>query len=217
MAKLHLGCGNTKLDGFINIDIRQTPATDRVMDISDLAEFSDNSVDMIYASHCLEHFNFRIVPDILCEWNRVLRKGGELVVRVPDFDILVNIYLRRRNSDLPEALNFAPEKKYLDTPLKIIRYVLIGKEDNKESILFRIKRVIRLLFCLEKRTLTTGLLGYFLGGQNYAENYHKAFFNEKLLKDLLDKAGFDEIKRIDSDYFPKDKHRATLGFSCLKR
>ncbi|GAH67829.1 unnamed protein product [marine sediment metagenome] len=153
MAKLHLGCGNIKLDGFINIDIRQTPATDRVMDVSNLAEFSDNSVDMIYASHCLEHFSFRIVPDILCEWNRVLRKGGELVVRVPDFDILVNIYLRRRNSDLPEALNFAPEKKYLDTPLKVIRYVLIGKEDNEESILFRIKRVIRLLFCLEKRTL----------------------------------------------------------------
>ena len=101
MLKLHLGCGNIRLDGFINIDIRQTAATDKIMDISDLAEFSDNSVDLIYASNCLEHFSFRVVADILHEWGRVLRTGGELILRVPDFDILVNTYLSR---DFPYQL-----------------------------------------------------------------------------------------------------------------
>ena len=221
MTKLHLGCGNIKLDGFINIDVRHTPATDRVMDISDLAEFSDNSVDMIYASHCLEHFSFHIILDILCEWNRVLKKGeGELILRVPDFDILVNAYLRRRpHSDRPQALKFSSEEKYLAKLLKIIGY-LISKREDKECHLSRIKRVIGLYFCVEKRTLNKNLLGDFLGGQDYAENQHKAFFNEKSLRDLLCKAGFGEIKRIDFDYFPVNdasKHSSTMGFICLKR
>lgn len=219
MTKLHLGCGNIRLDGFINIDVRHTPATDKVMDISDLAEFSDNSVDMIYASHCLEHFSFRIVPDILTEWNRALKRGGVLILRVPDFDILVNTYLRRHpNSDRPQALNFSSEEKYLVKLLKIIGY-LIRKRDDKESLLSRIKRVIGLYFRVEKRSLNINLLGDFLGGQNYAENQHKAFFNEKLLRDLLCKAGFGEIKRIDFDYFPVNdasKHYSTMGFSSRK-
>jgi predicted SAM-dependent methyltransferase len=208
MVKLHLGCGNIRLDGFINIDIRQTPATDRLMDITNLAEFGDNSVDMICSSHCLEHFSFRIVPDILREWNRVLKKGGELVVRVPDFDILVNTYLKS-HLHRSQALDFTPEGSYPVRVLKTIRH-LIFKKDEKEGVLARIKRFIMFYFRVERRTLT-------LGGQNYAENQHKAFFNEKFLRDLLDKAGFDGIKRIDSDYFPPDKHHATLGFSCIKR
>lgn len=215
MTRLHLGCGNIRLDGFINIDIRQTSATDRVTDITNLAEFSDNSVDMIYSSHCLEHFSFRIVPDILREWNRVLKKGGELVVRVPDFDILVNAYLKS-HLYRSQALDFTPEGNYPVRVLKTMRY-LIFKKDEKESVLARIKRFIMFYFRVERRTLTLGLLGDFLGGQNYAENQHKAFFNEKFLRDLLDKAGFGEIKRVDSDYFPPDKHHATPGFSCLKQ
>ena len=218
MLKLHLGCGNIRLDGFINIDIRQTAATDKIMDISDLAEFSDNSVDLIYASNCLEHFSFRVVADILHEWGRVLRTGGELILRVPDFDILVNTYLRRRPSDLPQILNLSSGK--VDTLLKLTRYLLFGKDNDKESPLFRLKRVTGWLFGWEKRTLTMNLLGDFLGGQDYAENQHKTFFNEKFLRELLSQASFGDVKRIYFDYFPvndANKHYGTMGFSCFKQ
>ncbi len=60
--------------------------------IEDLSIFSDDSVDFIYASHCLEHFSYRKVTTVLKEWARVLKKGGFLRLSVPDFDSIVGIY-----------------------------------------------------------------------------------------------------------------------------
>ncbi len=220
MPKLHLGCGAVRLDGFINIDIRETSATDRIMDISNLAEFSENSIDTVYASYVLDHFSFRNSPDVLREWNRVLRKGGELILRVPDFDILVNNYLKHRYSDIPQELNLKTGK--MATLAELGRYILSGKKENniKESLPVRIAKVFRWLFSFERRALNTGILGEFLGGQDYSENYHKAFFNEKYLRGLLYRAGFAEVKRVGFEYFPvnndSSKHPATMCFSCLK-
>ena len=221
MPKLHLGCGDVRLEGFINIDIRETPATDKVLDISNLAEFGDNSIDTVYASHVLEHFSFTIVPNVLREWQRVLRKSGELILRVPDFDILVNNYLKHRYADIPQELNLKPGK--MGTLAQLSRYMLTGKEGNyadKEGFLRRKTRVLRWLFSFERRTLNAGMLGEFLGGQDYPENYHRAFFNENYLKGLLLEAGFVQIKRVGFDYFQvnndSSKHPATMSLSCIK-
>jgi len=44
--KLHLGCGNRHFDGYVNIDLRKTRATDLVCDIRKLP-YPDNSVKLI--------------------------------------------------------------------------------------------------------------------------------------------------------------------------
>jgi len=54
MIKLHLGCGDLRLEDFINIDI-QSKTADINLDIYDLSKFNDNTVDEIYISHVLEH------------------------------------------------------------------------------------------------------------------------------------------------------------------
>jgi predicted SAM-dependent methyltransferase len=92
--KLHLGCGDIHLDGFVNIDARPTHATDKTSDIADLRDYQDNSVSSIYASHCLEHFSYKTVKEVLKEWHRVLKPGSSIYIAVPDFDILVNAYTR---------------------------------------------------------------------------------------------------------------------------
>jgi len=38
--KLHLGCGDTKIGGFINIDAFRTPATDFICKIEDLPKYT---------------------------------------------------------------------------------------------------------------------------------------------------------------------------------
>jgi predicted SAM-dependent methyltransferase len=89
---LHLGCGPINHAGFINIDAVPAPHIHDVRQIDDLSLFKEDTVDLIYASHCLEHFGHRKVPEVLREWYRVLKTGGILRLSVPDFDLLLNIY-----------------------------------------------------------------------------------------------------------------------------
>lgn len=104
---LHLGCGKIDHKKFINIDGYPFPHVHYVQTIDKLPQFKDGSVDLIYASHCLEHFSYLQTLAVLGEWCRVLKKGAVLRLSVPDFDKLVEIYiLHNRDPDviLPQLL-----------------------------------------------------------------------------------------------------------------
>jgi SAM-dependent methyltransferase len=90
---LHLGCGRINHPGFINVDGAYFPHVHYIRALDNLAPFGDNSVDFVYASHCLEHFPFEDTQRVLEEWHRVLRRGGVARISVPDFDVLVGAYL----------------------------------------------------------------------------------------------------------------------------
>jgi predicted SAM-dependent methyltransferase len=89
---LHLGCGERFLPGFIHIDCREFPHLDYVSDISKLDMLEEESIDLVYASHVLEHFHRDDIKRVLSEWYRVLKIGGVLRIAVPDFDSLVKVY-----------------------------------------------------------------------------------------------------------------------------
>ncbi len=90
--RLHLGCGNIWLSGFCNVDILKTAAADVVSDISKLDNFSNGSIDLIYACHVLEHFSHDDALNVLRRWYEVLAPGGELRISVPDIDRIVKVY-----------------------------------------------------------------------------------------------------------------------------
>lgn len=90
-VNLHLGCGYTILPGFTNIDIRKIDGIDRVSDVYPL-DYKDNTFDLVYGSHLLEHFPINQTLDILKEWVRVLKKHGILRLSVPSLEALVKIY-----------------------------------------------------------------------------------------------------------------------------
>jgi len=58
----------------------------------------DESCDLIYTSHAFEYFDRFQAVDVLREWHRVLRNGGELLIAVPDFPKLIMVY--QRTNDL---------------------------------------------------------------------------------------------------------------------
>ncbi|WP_099240155.1 class I SAM-dependent methyltransferase [Synechococcus sp. BDU 130192] len=89
---LHLGCGAINHPEFINIDALNLPHIHFVRKIDNLKPFKNESVKLIYASHCLEHFPIDKVPIVLKEWHRVLKEDGILRLSVPDFDLILNIY-----------------------------------------------------------------------------------------------------------------------------
>ena len=89
---LNLGCGFINHPHFINIDCLPLPHVHYIRSIDNLSPFATESVDLIYASHSLEHFPHSQTKQVLTEWFRVLKKGGVLRLSVPDFDLLVKIY-----------------------------------------------------------------------------------------------------------------------------
>lgn len=51
---LYLGCGQIRVDGYVNIDGAMSTATDAVMNVLDI-DFASNTVDKIFSSHMIEH------------------------------------------------------------------------------------------------------------------------------------------------------------------
>lgn len=89
---LNLGCGVNTSSEFINIDAFPFHKTHMVLDIQSLSIFPSNSVDMIYASHIIEHIPRNNLKKTLMEWHRVLKTGGVLRFGVPDLDKLIDFY-----------------------------------------------------------------------------------------------------------------------------
>lgn len=100
MTKLHLGCGDRYIPGFVHIDVVYYDHVDYLMPVDDLMIYEDDSVDLIYSCHVLEHFHRKKVLRVLEEWHRVLKPGGVLRISVPDFSKLCEVYAETKDIDL---------------------------------------------------------------------------------------------------------------------
>ena len=89
---VNVGCGLSSSSEFINVDVLPLPNIHYINEIEDLAMFPDNSVDLIYASHVIEHIPRERLVKTLKEWRRALKRGGILRFSVPSFDQLIKIY-----------------------------------------------------------------------------------------------------------------------------
>jgi SAM-dependent methyltransferase len=102
--KLHLGCGEKHINGFINVDVRELNGVDLVDDIKELTSIETESIDLIYASHVLEHIGRREYLKVLKRWYDVLRPNGVLRIAIPDFEKIVDHY--NENKDLSTLRGF---------------------------------------------------------------------------------------------------------------
>jgi len=93
IRKLHVG-GETKSDGWEVFNANPAPYVDHVGNANDLSRFADNTFDEIYASHVVEHLDYKDeLSNTLKEWNRVLAPGGRIFISVPDLDVLAKLFL----------------------------------------------------------------------------------------------------------------------------
>ena len=81
---LELGPGPEQIPGFETLDIVNGKHVDYVYDAAKRLPFDDNTFDLIYASHVLEHIPWYQTVDVLTQWVRILKPGGHLEVWVPD-------------------------------------------------------------------------------------------------------------------------------------
>lgn len=96
--KLHLGCGEIHLDGWVNIDIESTNA-DLIHDLRNPLPFDTDSVSYIYAEHFIEHLSQADAKALLSECHRVLRDKGAIRLTTPNLAFLLSTYF---SGDLQE-------------------------------------------------------------------------------------------------------------------
>ena len=85
MKKINMGCGWRNFgSSWIHIDSGDYDHLN-YKSITNLQQFEDNSIDLIYASHVIEYFDRAQVLPLLKEWKRVLKPSGIFRIAVPNF------------------------------------------------------------------------------------------------------------------------------------
>lgn len=92
LEKLHIG-GREKKAGWKILNAQPGDAVDYQGDLRDLSQFSDDSFDIVYASHVLEHVKQQELLATVKGIYRILKPGGKFFVSVPDMTILCHMYV----------------------------------------------------------------------------------------------------------------------------
>lgn len=79
MRNLEIGPGPERLSGFETLNLIKTPYTDHIGDARRLP-FEDQTFDIVYSSHCIEHLEWFEIEAVIAEWARVVTVGGYLEV-----------------------------------------------------------------------------------------------------------------------------------------
>lgn len=108
--KLNIGCYTIMFHhGWVNIDV--LPLQDFAnkngykfcqMDMKSKLMFDDNSVDLIYSSHFLEHLDYADGEEFLKEAHRILKPHGTMRLILPDLRELMVKYFDKELWDLDE-------------------------------------------------------------------------------------------------------------------
>jgi predicted SAM-dependent methyltransferase len=86
LLRLHVGCGRSRLDGWINIDAQALPGVDVVADVRSGLRFDADAAEAIFAEHFLEHLPLEDALAFLGDAHRVLAPGGWLRLSTPNLD-----------------------------------------------------------------------------------------------------------------------------------
>jgi predicted SAM-dependent methyltransferase len=101
--KLHIGCGDQALAGWVNVDLAPYPAVDVVQDVTKDLPFEDCS--FIFAEHFIEHLSLPDGRKFLGLCRKALADGGVLRLTTPNLDwVWATQYHPGQWSGAPEAV-----------------------------------------------------------------------------------------------------------------
>ncbi len=90
--RMHLGCGEQYLDGYVNVDLAAEQHTVQLQQRRDLEEniqdlvLPPGSCREVRSHHVFEHFPRAQALRLLMEWHRWLVEGGTLLLETPDLE-----------------------------------------------------------------------------------------------------------------------------------
>ncbi|MFH1409858.1 MAG: methyltransferase domain-containing protein [Nanoarchaeota archaeon] len=168
--KLHIGCGNKILKGYVNTDFVMHGGVDHTLDINKRFPFKDNTFDEVLAIHILEHSKdlFFTMGEI---W-RVLKPTGILIAELPyyhtnaianidhryHFDLhSLNPFLKRTH---PNYYKYGKEKGTYPTGYTDKLFVMKHAKLNPTSLGRLIPPIpLKMRFIIDLRHLISHLVG----------------------------------------------------------
>lgn len=107
MLRINLCSGQRPFDkkSWINVDVNPRWEPDVVASGDHMPMFADNSADVIVVHHGLEHFGLGEANPMLQECYRILKKGGSLIVTVPDLRALAEAWIAGKIDDYIYCVN----------------------------------------------------------------------------------------------------------------
>lgn len=215
-ALLNLGCGTTTHAEWNNVDfsvytrLRQQPGAAKLLhragvlseqrwerlsaldpaivswDLRRGVPFADDTFDVVYHSHLLEHIPRDGSCELVVECHRVLAPGGVLRVVVPDLEHLATSYLDAvRRLDAGDGTAWTDYDRTVDGMFEqMVRTEGVGTA-QQPTVVRVAERLIR-------------------GGPNRIGELHRWMYDRHTLERLLDGAGFVDVTlhRHDTSQIP---------------
>lgn len=92
--RYHLGCGAQHLEGYTNIDLQESSATDLVMDLTLPSLPTDEPVDAVFSHAFFEHLRRdQRVPHLKALQQSLSENGFVCYIGLPDFRRVAELYL----------------------------------------------------------------------------------------------------------------------------
>ena len=173
MRCLEIGPGKKPIKGFESLNLDKDTRTegdaDHIGDARSLP-FDNNTFDIVYSSHCIEHIQWFEVEDTIKEWVRVIKSGGKLEVWT------VNGYA------IAKALvEYEETGRWAGPPIS---------EWNNKKILSILKN--------DPYLWTSGRIMSYARSGEYDSNLHRVIWTPKFLKQCFEKAGLKNIRDMDN-------------------
>jgi len=99
VMKLHLGCGQSYLNNYVNIDFPSSEHSVQVRSVADLhadllgLQYASESIEEVRLHHVFEHFPRPIACALLASWHSWLKPSGVIHIEVPDFHRTARVIL----------------------------------------------------------------------------------------------------------------------------
>ena len=193
LVKVELGCGATKTEGYIGLDRFPLPGVDVVADLDQRIPFEDDSVDVIFACHSLEHLSD--LYHTMSEIYRICKNGAIIHILAPYHSTatnMANIYHKQVfNEDTFRFFGRETENPFIDQEEWYCPHALewgLSTSDNSQCNIDFIQVGIEFFYYKEYRHLP-------------AEQKRRARRSFSNVCDML----FYTLIVNKSDYFPMQK------------
>ena len=185
-TKINLGGGmHWSMEGWANLDRASTG-----YDISTqlLSPFTNESMDLVYSSHNIEHFPFTFAPVYVGEIYRVLKRGGTVRMCIPDCDVMWEMLRDNDKSKLLYNTNYYVGEKASRDVLHDVRELFGWTADLNDPKF--------LVGTMHNAFFNKSIIGVFLYNAGFRDIVFKDGPNDSDIPDFKQESQFDGGKYI---------------------